>query len=368
MASGALVTAAGAGEGLDQMLTRLLTEQRMKQMADATTASQAETNRSHLANEGIDRDRIAASERERISRDAMTAADHADASASRVRDDGRALGDQIPAGTVIPETDPAVSQMDRAGLGSILRGVKSRPAIDVGPLQPEDKGQAIPVDSRIKLKSFSQAEKTAADDRANVSEADRIRHEKVMENKPAAPDRVLIQTPDGYVRRSDATATLQGGGKVAGPESATTKNRRDMATAVGSHFDDVSSLIDEADSKGLLGPIAGRTFADFMAGKVGSTGNAENDALLGDLRTSMSMIRSGTASLHGRTGANVGIAKDIEKKMDEGHMSAAELKGSLKALKSWVDTYAKKPGAEQSGKADLVFDPASGTFKKPGDD
>jgi hypothetical protein len=142
-----------------------------------------------------------------------------------------------------------------------------------------------------------------------------------------------------------------------------------MADAVGSHFDDVSQLIDEANKRGLLGPLRGRTFAEFMAGKVGSTGNADDDQLLGDLRTQMGMIRSGVASLHGRAGANQGIAKEIEKRMDEGFMDPAMLHGSLGGLKKWVDTYARKKGSDgttgSGAKADLVFDPATGLFKKP---
>lgn len=385
MAAGALAVGAGAASGLEDVLTRMLAEAKLKQATDATTAAQAETNRSHVASEGIDRERIAATERERISRDNMMRASQADASASRMRDDGRALAESIPGDTRLLNEDPAVPQL-RAG-GAALTGFSSLPSKstvgastlpgDEGPsgvtVTSDEKPQPVGV---IKGFTAAQNEKGIADKRATADAAERGRHNRKMEDRPVAPQISILPTDEGFVRVPKAggaatPVTGTGGAPVMPKAPAQVTNRRDMATAVGSHFDDASHLIDEADQKGLLGPISGRTFTDFLAGKVGSTGNAENDALLGDLRTSLSMIRSGTASLHGRSGANQGIAKDIERRMDEGHMSAAELKGSLGALRKWVDTYAKKPGGStdqgSSGAADLIFDPATGTFRKPGD-
>lgn len=337
---------AGASEGLDSVLQRMLLEAKLKQQSDIDSGHLAETTRHNLAAEDLAGRQHQLQSMDTQARIRESEAAHADTNAARIATEGRAAAEAIPGGTVIPESDPAVGQMQRAGMGSILRGLKSRPAVDVGPLQPEDTGAAVPTDSVIKLKTNAQREKDAADSRATAGTDERIRHDKAMENKAPAPDRVLIQTPEGYVRRSDATTTLANGGTVSGPESAQTKNRRDMADAVGSHFDDVNSLLDEADKKGLLGPLKGRTFVEFMSGKVGSTGDAASDELLGELRTQLSMIRTGVASLHGRTGANVGIARDIEKKMDEGYMDPAMIRGSLKGLKSWVDKYAKKPGAD----------------------
>lgn len=358
MAAGALALGAGAGQGLEDVLNRIMTEEKLRQLKDQFQQTHDESVRAHTAMEGIDREKIAAGERERISRDAILRQGHDDEQANKLRDDGRAAAEQIPGGTVMAADDPTTKILPQ----SLLRGLKAQTSTSLAPnvMGGEStissdadmgtfKGQEIPATSRIKLKTFAQQEKSAADERAAEAEAEKQRHDIETENKPPAPDRVLIQTPEGYMPRSTARGIIEGGGQVAGPESAQTKNRRDMATAVGSHFEDANQLIDEADKRGLLGPIAGRTFTDFLAGHVGSTGNAENDALLGDLRTSLSMIRSGTASLHGRTGANVGIAKDIEKKMDEGHMSAAELKGSLSALKKWVDTYAAPKKATGSG-------------------
>lgn len=359
---------AGASEGLDSVLQRMLLGAKLKQQSDIDSGHLAETTRHNLAAEDLAGRQHQLQSMDTQARIRESEAAHADTNAARIATEGRAAAEAIPGGTVIPESDPAVGQMQQAGMGSILRGLKSRPAVDVGPLQPEDTGAAVPTDSVIKLKTNAQREKDAADSRATAGTDERIRHDKAMENKAPAPDRVLIQTPEGYVRRSDATTTLANGGTVSGPESSQTKNRRDIADAVGSHYDDIIHLIDEADARNLLGPMAGRTFTEFMAGKVGTTGNKEDNDLLGELRTQLGMYRTGVASLHGRTGANQGIAKDIEKKMDEGFMDPNLIKGGLRGLQSWVTKYAKKPGAAgaATGAPDLIFDPASGTFKKPG--
>lgn len=370
MASQGYALGAGAGAGLEQVLSQMMEQAKFEQLKKQQDSQQAEMVRSHTAGEAIDRERITAMERERLSRDSITERNNKDISDRAARDDGRALAEEIPGGTPLAAgddvslnhggQDPAVGLINKAGGGSLLKMRQASPAVPESLVAPGDTGEAQPK-SFIKLKTAAQTEKGLADTRAVDAARATADYRKAVLAKPPAPDRVLIQTPEGYVRRSDATATLAGGGTVAGPESAVTKNRRDMADAVGSHFDDVNHLLDEADQKGLLGPLKGRTFVEFMSGKVGSTGNAANDELLGELRTQLSMIRTGTASLHGRTGANVGIAKDIEKKMDEGYMDPAQLRGALKGLKNWVDTYARKrggatsaTGGSESGGANIV--------------
>jgi hypothetical protein len=154
----------------------------------------------------------------------------------------------------------------------------------------------------------------------------------------------LLNRGTGSVRPILGPDNQPVGYKPSGQE----QNRQDMATRVASHFPEVEQQLKEAEDRGLLGPMAGRTFTDFMAGQVGSTGNAADDDLLGDLRMNLGLLRSGVASLHGRAGANAGIADKIEKKMDEGHMSYAELSGGLRALKNWATKYAAPPGRAAS--------------------
>lgn len=154
--------------------------------------------------------------------------------------------------------------------------------------------------------------------------------------------------------------------------TGTVRTRQITAATVGGHFDRAKELLAQANAKGLLGPIQGR-YADFEAGKIGSTGNPENDQLLGELRLYLSLARSGVAQLHGRGGANVGIVQGIEKKMDESKMSYDALMGALNGMQDWVDAYAK-PSASSSlspatntpppGSEVLVYNPKTRKLEK----
>jgi hypothetical protein len=397
MPSLALAGAAGAGNGLEQVLNRIAEDAKMEQLKKIQNGQLDESVRSHTANEAIDRERIAAAERERISRDAMTNKNYQDQSDRAARDDGRALAEEIPGGTVLDQGDNAISQIQKGGLGGLLRGIRATSAtpleqpnavggestVSSDPDMASFAGKEIPATSRIKLRTQAQNEKKIADERdASRDEAAQGRDEATaayrerMLNKPQSPSIAIVPTADGiqWVDRRNPAGGAQplkgaGGEQLQQPDPAAIRTRRDLATSVGSHFQDVHDLLDEADRRGLLGPLKGRTYLEFMSGKVGSTNNPENDELLGELRTQMGMVRSGVAQLHGRAGANQGIAQSIEKKMDEGYMDPNMIRGGLKGLEKWVNTYATKKGSggggSASGPADLVFDPATGSFKKP---
>ena len=178
-----------------------------------------------------------------------------------------------------------------------------------------------------------------------------------------------VQSGENYIRFNPKSGIFESQDpdsgqwkEVKNPSLATpgqTRAREDLASRVSSHFDDIEHMLDEANKANLLGPIQGRTFVDFMAGKIGTTGNPAHDELLGELRQNLSLARSGLAQLHGRGGANVGIVQGLEKNMDAGHMSYEELKGALHSMKSWVDTYGKKASAPKTE----TKEPA--TLKKP---
>lgn len=179
-----------------------------------------------------------------------------------------------------------------------------------------------------------------------------------------APPPVVIQSDSGPLIGDRSTGNTRAfkspdgqstvGPKLTGQES----DRRDRATTVTGIFDDAQHLLKEANDKGALGPLAGRTMTDFLAGKVGSTGNADTDNTLGELRAAMEMARTGAASLHGRMGANAGIAKDLQKRMDEGYMSYDLINGGLTELKKIVQKYATgnpKAGTQSADPAGDIF-------------
>lgn len=357
MANPFLAGAAGAGQGLEQILTDALAQAASKRQ-DATLA---ETVRSHGAEEDYRNRALAETSAERKSRDAELVRVHGDQQDARTSSEAQRISNDVPGGTIIPATDKAATTMQAGGASPLLRAVGPRPSIPVGPLQPEDSGDAVDVPSFIKLSSSAQKKQASADDlanrtadRADLHQTEAERHDKAMENKPPAPDRVLIQTEGGYMPRAAATATLEGGGVVPGPDSSQTKNRKDMGSKILPHIDDVQSELDAAEKAGALGPLKGRTVNEFLAGKVGSTGDAATDELLGNLNMDLSMVSSGVASLHGRGGANAAIGKGILDKINASHMSHAELTGALQSLKKWAQGYAGGT-PDSGGKADYIF-------------
>ncbi len=126
--------------------------------------------------------------------------------------------------------------------------------------------------------------------------------------------------------------------------SAQILNREDMAGRVGDHIPETQQQIDEAERKGLLGPISGRTMSQFLNEGWGSTGNAENDDLLSALHMNLSMLATGVASLHGRNGANQGIAADLKTMLNQNKMSHAGLTSALRTMGKWTSGYAAPAG------------------------
>lgn len=122
---------------------------------------------------------------------------------------------------------------------------------------------------------------------------------------PAQPTVVLtdqgLQSVDK--RTNTATPVTQAGTGAAVTRSNPQIIRQQKAAELAQG--DVSSALDQVDAaekEGLLGPGAGRVYGQFLAGVIGSTGNAQADTRLGslraaikDLNTSYPMAISGTA-------------------------------------------------------------------------
>lgn len=379
----ALAAGAGASEGLHEYLAQLLRE---KQIADEQKRT-AESGRHNLAEEGLSgrtidenaKYRQAQQEANKIAADRLETT-RREAESNRIRDDQRAgLDDLIPGasisiptrnsavktGAALPERFKPVVPYADDFMGPVNETGPQRGEVGSYTLEGQDKkagAQGVieqktyvldgkPIDGFLNNRTGKILSKTGEDITAKVDHY-------------TAPDRTLIQTGEGYDTRAHATSEINKGGNVPLATPAATRTREDLADRVSTHFDDIQQMLDEANKKGVLGPIAGRTYNDFLAGKIGTTGDAATDELLGELRQNLSLARSGLAQLHGRGGANVGIVQGLEKNMDAGHMSYDELKGSLKAMKSWVDTYAKKKGSGGTAAAAPPADDAYSQYLK----
>lgn len=171
-----------------------------------------------------------------------------------------------------------------------------------------------------------------------------------------APPSPIIYSPNGEVPKI-VTRTAGGTGtatditdkktgqpltpKMTGQEA----NRASMAGHVASGIDRAQDELDEAEQQGLLGPLAGRTYGEFLAQKLGTTGNAEADDLLGRLQLDLKNISTGFAAIHSQRGS-VGNARGIEQQLNSTKMSHALINGGLESIKQWVNDYAGDRGTK----------------------
>lgn len=83
--------------------------------------------------------------------------------------------------------------------------------------------------------------------------------------------------------------TLPEGVNAAKPTGVNrqTQRQQDAAKLAQGDVNSVLDQVDAAEKAGLLGPGAGRVFGQFLAGTVGSTGDAKADAQLGGLRAAI---------------------------------------------------------------------------------
>lgn len=383
-----LATGAGASEGLDVMLHRLLLEQEMGQR----TAALGETSRHNRATE----------------EDARRGQDFAqqgrnDANNEKLADNIRAGADTSPIGA---EVDPAdVTKRVAAGVPaerfnkipglkvrqfaggsalpesqSTLTGMKSSTpdptAFASGktdatsPLNAPDKFKNRGTQSQIQAVANEEDKlgKTGTTPSSEVKTVlykgkpvDANYHPKEDKyffqgqditkdvqhyEKPQAPDHVLVPTDMGFIPRPEVARRVGAGETINPQDPAQVRTRKDLATHVNEGVDQAQATLDEAEKAGVLGPLAGRTYGEFLAGKIGSTGDEKTDELLGQLRMDLSAASSGFAALHGRGGANTGMAKEIEKKLDSTYMSHGLISGGLKSIKGWTTRYATKKGSK----------------------
>lgn len=187
--------------------------------------------------------------------------------------------------------------------------------------------------------------------------------------KPQTPDRVLVQTDQGYRLRSDVAKELQGGGSVELPETATTRTMQEGATRLEPHIPDVMTMGQELDKRGLFGPIMSRvrdaaakvgtidpwgdpdktqrqmeTIGDLLK-ETPATGTSD-DQLIGEFTTTLGLLASGAGRVHG--GARGGGSPQMISYMKDLLSSSSTYDmfvGRARALDKFMLGYAKKRGA-----------------------
>jgi len=297
------------------------------------------------------------------------------------------LADQIPPGAELTPTDPAVGMLQTGGRGALLTHqdpnlastsytgastLPGGPAPIKGTLRVAS--QAAKPEHYVKSASAKQLD-TDADNKRQTDALKQAGENQDWKNSiaqeladlkagqaPKTPDPQPQIFYDGNGKphaiqfsggQSREIPLPSGGPDLAGKTSPITTQMRTQANSasrVGSHVEDVQGLIDEADKRGLLGPALGR-WSDFLAGSVGSTGNPDDDFLLGELRMGLSNLKSGFAMVHGgaRGGGSPGMAARWDKILNSGKMDKHELTGALTEMKKWLDSYASQAPTSGGG-------------------
>lgn len=122
--------------------------------------------------------------------------------------------------------------------------------------------------------------------------------------------------------------------------TSSTRGSAEFATTILPHITEMRDLIKQADAAGYIGPASGRIYNQFLAGKVGSTGDENADQLLGKLRAMDSLLKTGAMRVHfgARGGAN--MYDHFSDMLNSGKQSAANLNGSLDTMEDFMKGYA----------------------------
>ncbi len=122
--------------------------------------------------------------------------------------------------------------------------------------------------------------------------------------------------------------------------SAQAKGTAEFAKTMLPHIDEMRDIVHQAAQSGYIGPSAGRVYGQFLAGKVGSTGNDQADNLLGKLRAVDTLIKSGTLKVHFGSRGGQQMYQHFSDVLNSGKQSEAEINGALDGIKSFLTGYA----------------------------
>lgn len=166
--------------------------------------------------------------------------------------------------------------------------------------------------------------------------------------------------------KGEVTTSTTPNGQPILPKSATQQTAavRDSAAYAKTllpHIQQMRDTIAQADAKGYIGPAAGRVYGEFLTGKVGSTGNADADQLLGNLRAQDSLLKSGALKVHFGSRGGQAMYEHFSDILNSGKQSAQTLNGALNGVQEFIQGYA------DAGGQNPLAAPAGGGTPPPAD-
>lgn len=382
---GILDVGAGAAQGLDSFLLQMLRESQLEDEKKRT----AEGVRSNQAREQISRDTLTensrlreATQRTNDLKEQELVNERLRQEANRTRDDMRAgLDDLIPGavvsgdtrnkavttGAALPERfNPAFDEMFQGPLPSDvgLPGAKRNDYILAGQAKNQPAGvieqKTYVVDGKT-IDGFLNNRTGRITDKAGNDITDKTEHY-------TAPDRTLIQTDGGYMRRPDAAAALAGGKDVPLPTTGSTRTMQEGAQMLRPHVTELKSLAAQLDQKGLFGPVMSRVRAamehlgtsgddakdmEALGKAIADDPELNKDELVGQFATTLGLMTSGMGRVHGgaRGGGSIQMINYL-KSLLSANSSLSMFNGRANAVDSFLKTYAEGPGGAEKAPAE----------------
>lgn len=354
--AGWLPIAGGMGQGLDEVLARIMQQNAQDQHQQQIT----ETNRHNVADEGLNSRKLGIDEDYKTANVAGMNEDRQSKATQReqsVKDAQQKSQDEVDRRQQedefihTPSDNPNVQkQQDLIKLRRITGDKGSIPyQIVTEPNGPPDHSAPGPVEKdehgnffRVNRQNQYEPITKAAPGDAGGPTPGRLPVKAYQ--PPVAP---ILYAPNGEVPRTvdrgtNTAAVIKAketGEPLAPKLTSQEANRASMAGHVSSGIERAQDELDEAERQGLLGPLAGRTYGEFLAQKLGTTGNPESDDLLGRLQLDLKNISTGFAAIHSQRGS-MGNALGIEHQLNSTKMSHALINGGLESIKQWVNDYA----------------------------
>lgn len=348
---------AGAAEGLDTVLQRMLLEERQK-----------EVERSNQADEGL--------RQQTLTQNAPAAQALTDERRSSIAARQSALDQQGKEEKAAQDllADPNLDPKVRAFLGL-------RRAIPRGETIPPE--LVAPKTSRAEVKTVTYKGKPVdanydPEARTYTYQGQDITKDVGHYEKPAQPDRVLIQSGDSYIPRADAAAKLKAGQDVPLATTTATRTMSEGAKMLQPHIASLQTQAEQLDKAGLFGPAMSRI--RNIANKVGTIDaftqameddpELSQDKAIGKFATSLGLMASGAGRVHGgaRGGGNVQMYNNFKALLsDAGTLDL--FKGHLEGIDEYMTGYANgpggatKPGETGAAPKRRVYDPTTGTLK-----
>lgn len=406
-----LAAGAGAADGLDTILARLMAqqqlEQRQKQLDEETRHNQADESLRGRQIDEIGKSRADALAEKKAAQTDKTVA-------------SRGIGDNVTEGEYANETGAGFPSgdykvtpgakvtklagfMSAPGSVSSLTGQGAAPAVpDAGPAAGVDvtqnqtdplnaprlinfkgtEAQRLARDKEMQVKPTPDQQKTYAvtdpdlakslglkvgdpiDAMMDPRQVGRItyRGQDVTNQvghyeKPASPDRVLIQTGTGYETRDQARRDLAAGKDVGLPTTTTTRTMMEGAQMLEPHIAKVQTQAEQLDKAGLFGPVMSRIrqalskagSIDEFNSLISSDPTIMNDRAAGRFATSLGLLASGAGRVHG--GARGGGSPQMYQAFKELLSDAGTLQmfeGRLDGLNEYMGGYAAGPGGPKT--------------------